>query len=212
MNTWIDHSSLHRFLSIALQYPTIRSLHFDTTATGGYSAPLQDCLKHIEQQWINLTETGADHTLRLLKPHVSLAIGKTYFAEIAKLRAWYVLWYNMQKRWNLPISTPDIAVQFDPTAYTNQVYTNLIRATTMAMSAVIGGCTSLTVLPFDQGQIDQHNHGPEFGKRIARNVQHLLKMESGMHLLADPAAGSYYVEDLTRQIADKAWQQALGVS
>ena len=63
----------------------------------------------------------------------------------------------------------------------------------------------LTVLPFDADRADQSQRDPAFGRRIARNVQHLLKMESGLDQFPDPAAGSYYVEQLTGKYAEMAW-------
>ena len=61
------------------------------------------------------------------------------------------------------------------------------------------------VLPFDADRADQSQRDPAFGRRIARNVQHLLKMESGLDQFPDPAAGSYYVEQLTGKYAEMAW-------
>ena len=79
---------------------------------------------------------------------------------------------------------------------------NLIQFTSQAMSAVIGGVDSLT-LPAS----DKQGEGGEsdFGKRLARNVQSIMQMESFMNKVVDPAAGSYYIEQLTDQIEDRAW-------
>ncbi len=74
----------------------------------------------------------------------------------------------------------------------------------MAMSAVLGGADRLAVRPFDAGT-DAPSRPAGFGRRMARNVQHLLKMESFFTELHDPAAGSYYVEKLTLQLAEAAW-------
>jgi methylmalonyl-CoA mutase len=77
----------------------------------------------------------------------------------------------------------------------------------MSMSAVLGGADRLTVLPYDAGREAQATYPQAFSRRMARNVQHLLKMESGFDQLADPAAGSYYIETLTRQLAERAWTE-----
>ena len=77
----------------------------------------------------------------------------------------------------------------------------------MAMSAVQGGVDRLTVLPYDAGREDKAEYPQAFGRRIARNVQQLLKLESGFDQVPDPAAGSYYIENLTRLFAEKAWAQ-----
>jgi methylmalonyl-CoA mutase len=64
----------------------------------------------------------------------------------------------------------------------------------------------LTVRPYDAGREEASVYGPVFSRRIARNVQHLLKLEAGFGSVADPAAGSYYVENLTRQMVMRAWE------
>lgn len=132
-------------------------------------------------------------------------IGKSYFVEIAKLRALQLLWLNVLKAWKLEPTLPVLDVHFSPSAYTDALYTNMISATTMAMSAVIGGANRLTVLPYDAGREDQAQYPRSFSRRIARNVQQLLQLESGFGALADPAAGSYYLEKLTNQLAEAAW-------
>ncbi len=137
----------------------------------------------------------------------SIPIGKSYFVEIARLRAFKLLWFNVLRAWNVPIQAPFIVARFEPDAYSDDLYANMIRATTMAMSAVQGGASRLTVLPYDAGREAQASYPQAFGRRIARNVQHLLKMESSLDEVADPAAGSYYIETLTRQIAEQAWAE-----
>jgi methylmalonyl-CoA mutase len=81
-------------------------------------------------------------------------------------------------------------------------YVNLLRTQTEAMSAVLGGTDSLTVLPFDV----VYEQPTEFAERIARNQQALLKEEANFDKIADPAAGSYYIEMLTSSIAEQAWK------
>lgn len=82
----------------------------------------------------------------------------------------------------------------------------MIKATTMAMSAILGGANQLVVKPYDEDREHLSNYPPQFARRIARNIQHLLKMESGFEQLLDPAAGSHYIEHATIQIADKSWE------
>ncbi len=139
--------------------------------------------------------------------HFHLPVGPGYFLEIAKIRAFKLLWLNVLQGWAAPLEYPYVSARFAPAAYTDDLYTNLVRATTLAMSAVVGGVDRLTVRPYADGREAQTTHPPAFGRRIARNVQHLLKMESGFDQPADPAAGSYYVENLTGQIAEKAWSR-----
>jgi methylmalonyl-CoA mutase len=135
----------------------------------------------------------------------SIPVGKSYFLEIAKIRAFRSLWLNVLKGWNAPLDYPVTEARFQPEAYTDELYSNMIRATTMAMSAVLGGAGRLTVLPYDAGREGQATYPQAFSRRIARNVQHLLKMESAFSEIPDPATGSYYIEKLTQQLAERAW-------
>lgn len=142
----------------------------------------------------------------------SVKIGTSYFLEMAQLRALNLVWLNVLKAWGAPPVSPALAASFRPDAYTDDLYTNMIRATTMSMSAVLGGAGRLTVLPYDAGREAMATYPQAFSRRIARNVQHLLKMESGLDQLADPAAGSYYIETLTRQLAEQMWGELRGAS
>jgi methylmalonyl-CoA mutase len=152
-----------------------------------------------------LTERGlsAEQAAGILQ--FSIPVGKSYFLEIAKIRAFRLLWLNILKAWDVPLDYPVTEARFQAESYTDELYSNMIRATTMAMSAVLGGADRLTVVPYDAGREEQAAYPQAFGRRIARNVQHLLKMESSFSEIPDPAAGSYYIEKLTQQLAERAW-------
>lgn len=132
--------------------------------------------------------------------------GSNYFMEIAKLRAARILWANIVKAYNpsndsitqmhIHTTTSD----WNKTIY--DPYVNMLRTTTEAMSSVIGGTDSLTVKSFDSA----YKKPDEFSDRIARNQQLLLKEESYLGKIVDPAAGSYYIENLTNSIAEHAWK------
>ena len=154
-----------------------------------------------------LTERGLSPAEAAATIQFSITIGKSYFLEIAKLRAFKLLWLNVLKAWGAPLNYPTVEARFQPEVYSDDLYTNMIRATTMAMSAVLGGADRLIVLPYDAGREAQATYSQTFSRRIARNVQHLLKMESFFHEIPDAAAGSYYIEKLTGQLAEKAWAE-----
>ena len=80
----------------------------------------------------------------------------------------------------------------------------MIKAATQTMAAAIGGADLIYVLPADY---QQKGESTSFSRRIARNVQHLLQMESHLDQVIDPAAGSYYIERLTRHLCEEAWQE-----
>jgi methylmalonyl-CoA mutase len=134
-----------------------------------------------------------------------LSIGNSYFPEIARLRALRLLWANVLQGWGLPgpVAIPPVEVHVAPGALVEDTYLNMIRLTTQAMSAVIGGCDLLFLPPADLHAAEKR---PSLTRRIARNVQHLLKMESHFDAVADPAGGSYYIEKLTEEIAERAWK------
>ena len=152
-----------------------------------------------------LAERGLSASAIAESLQFSVPVGKSYFLEIAKIRAFKILWLNVLRGWDAPLNYPVVEAHFQPEAYTDEIYTNMIRATTMAMSAVLGGAERLTVLPYDAGRESHASYPPEFGRRIARNVQHLLKMESFFHELPEPTAGSFYIETLTNELAKRAW-------
>ena len=86
-------------------------------------------------------------------------------------------------------------------------YVNMLRTQTESMSAILGGTDSLTVEPFDIA----FRKPDEFSERIARNQQLILKEEAYFDKVADPSAGSYYIETLTNLIADNAWKLFLEI-
>jgi methylmalonyl-CoA mutase len=125
------------------------------------------------------------------------------FPTIAKLRAARRLWARVLELSGAPgvpqrqhvVTSRPMYSKYDP-------YVNMLRATVAAFAAGVGGADAITVLPFDSplGQPDA------FGRRIARNVSHLLIDESHVHEVADPAGGSYAVERLTDDLAVAAWE------
>ncbi len=131
--------------------------------------------------------------------HFQLALDTSYFPAMAKIRALRLLWANVLQAYGIPLQAARISCIFNPSTYVEDPNTNLIRATTLAMSAVIGSTDILVVRPTER-------EDEQFARRLARNLQHILKMESYLDRVIDPGAGSYYIESLTRQLAAAAWQ------
>ena len=135
-----------------------------------------------------------------------MAVSSNYFMEIAKLRAARMLWatimqaYNPTRGCSSKMKIHAVTSEWNQTAYDTSV--NMLRGTTEAMSATIGGVHSLEVLPFDA----VYGESTDFSYRIARNVQLLLKHESHFDNVVDPSGGSYYIENLTQSIAEQAWK------
>ncbi len=126
------------------------------------------------------------------------AAGPAYFIEIAKFRAARLLWANVLAAFGVkdPAACPMHIAAVTPRRNKSVCdrYTNLLRVTTEALSAVVGGCDSLTVEPFG------------FDPHFAENVQRILKEEAHLDKVADPAGGSYYIESLTAALAREAWK------
>jgi methylmalonyl-CoA mutase len=145
------------------------------------------------------------------KMKFNFSVSANYFLEIAKLRAARLLWAQIVKAYG-PSSDCSCKMtihaetgSWNKTVY--DAYVNMLRTQTEAMSASLGGADSITVLPFNAA----YEESNEFSDRIARNQQLLLKEESHFSKIADPAAGSYYIEELTASIADQAWKLFLEV-
>lgn len=161
-----------------------------------------------------LTEQGLTVEQLAAKTWMSVSVGTSYFVEIAKLRAFRVLWTRTATAYGLS-EVPALMLHAQTSSFyesTATPYTNLLRATTEAMSAVIGGCDVLTVRPYnalfeEPADSEQQSHAD----RIARNVSLLLREESYLGNVADPSAGSYYVETLTHQLVQSAWNLFLQV-
>jgi methylmalonyl-CoA mutase len=176
-----------------------------------------------------LTEAGLDAGVAARKIKFSFGVGGNYFMELAKLRAGRMLWAQIVKAYNPTCNCEKgccddkgcckdsvcecagiMNVHSETSAWNKTVYdpyVNMLRTQTEAMSAALGGTDSLTVLPFHS----IYETPTDFSERIARNQQILLKEESYFDKIADPAAGSYYIETLTASIAEEAWKLFLEV-
>lgn len=201
-----------RYLADLLQFASESFPHFTVVSIQSEpgNSPVAEIVSMLRRGNLyleKLSERGVTPDRAAAHMQFDLPVGKSYFYEIAKMRAFKLLWLHILKVWNAPLTLPATAVHFNKDAYTDDLYTNMIRATTMAMSAVLGGADRLTVLPYDAGREASAQYPPAFGRRIARNVQHLLQLESGLGDIPDPAAGSYYIETLTRQLAEAAWKE-----
>ncbi|MFI3304188.1 MAG: methylmalonyl-CoA mutase family protein [Rikenellaceae bacterium] len=160
---------------------------------------------------------GHDYIVRLMEEGVGIntishnlrfefGVSSNYFMEIAKFRAARLLWATIVKMYGPKESCAAkmrihaVTSAWNQTAY--DPYVNMLRGTTEAMSASLAGVESLEVLPFNHS----YEKADAFSKRIARNVELLLKHESHFDQVVDPAGGSYYIETLTNSIATEAWK------
>jgi methylmalonyl-CoA mutase len=135
------------------------------------------------------------------------AVGPQFFLEIAKFRAFRPLWARVLEAFGAPAHLAAQTAVHAATARWNKTmldpHVNMLRATTEALSAVLGGCDSLHIGPFDETAGTSN----EFSRRIACNVHTLLAEEFGFTQTADPGGGSWYLESLTDELARRAWVQ-----
>ena len=157
-----------------------------------------DTIAEMDARGINADRTAAGLGFRF-------AIGANFFFQIAKLRAFRLLWARVVEGFG---GTPEAArthitartSRWNKTVY--DPYVNILRATTEAASAVMGGADSLVIASFDQC----YRVPDEASRRLARNTQLLLRHEAMLGRVADPGAGAYFIEVLTDSLASEAWK------
>ncbi|KAA6434165.1 hypothetical protein FEM33_23085 [Dyadobacter flavalbus] len=152
-----------------------------------------------------LTDAGVSAQKVFENLYFSVPAGTHYLTEIAKFRALRYLFFKIGRAYRVPDQQCRAFVHATTSSFyyaEKSTHNNIIRATSEAMSAVTGGCDALTTLPFDfcSGQLN------EFPDRIARNVSNILAHESLLNQVADPASGSYLLENMTLSLADAAWE------
>ena len=135
---------------------------------------------------------------------LNVSINSDYFVNIAKFRAIRELMLQLYDQWaidktNLPWINGITGIR---NISKNDRHNNLLRQTTEAMSAVLGGANSILVSPYSAVT----NSEIELSERLSRNIQLVLKDEAYFDKVIDPGAGSYYIEHLTDQLIDKSWK------
>lgn len=133
----------------------------------------------------------------------SMSVGSNYFMEIAKFRAFRMLWSKIAAQYGVKDDLT-IFIHANGSIWNKSLYdpnVNMLRSTTEGMAAVIGGVNSLSLQSYDL----VFKNDDDFSRRISRNIQLILKHESYFDKIVDPAAGSYYIESLTDELAQKAW-------
>lgn len=136
----------------------------------------------------------------------SLALGPHFFLEIAKLRAARLLWHQALAACGMPPQARALRLHAR-TGRANKSaldpHVNMLRATTEALAGVLGGADSLCVAPFDEPL----RAADEFSRRLARNLQMIIRDEARMGTLADPGGGAWYLERTTADLAVAAWSR-----
>lgn len=134
---------------------------------------------------------------------MNLAIGRNYLVEIAKFRSMRLLWAKMTEAYN---SNSPLHIYAETGLRNKTIYdpnVNMLRTTTEALSAMVGGVDEVCVYPYDI----TFRESTSLAKRVARNQSLVMQYEAFATKVADPAAGSYALESLTQQLCAKAWRK-----
>ena len=203
-----------RIIADIIEYTAKEMPRFNSISISGYH--MQEAGSTLVQELAFTLADGREYVRAALKKGLNVddfagrlsfffAIGMNFFMEAAKLRAARLLWtrimeeFEPKKASSLMLrthcQTSGVSLQEqDP-------YNNVIRTAYEAMSAALGGTQSLHTNALDEAIALP----TEFSARIARNTQLILQHETGITNVVDPLAGSYYVESLTHDLAEKAW-------
>jgi methylmalonyl-CoA mutase len=153
-----------------------------------------------------LTAAGLSVSAAARQIGFEFSVGRDFFVEIAKLRAARRTWARAVASCGGDESAQAMVIRARTSFRTKtqrDPWVNLLRATAESFSAAAGGADVVTTSSFDEalGESD------EFARRMARNTQHLLRHESSVHRVVDPAGGSYYVESITEELAQHGWRK-----
>ncbi len=193
-----DFKIIEDILTVAKQYGTTKILTIDASLYQNAGAnnvqQLAYALAH-SNEYLNRfdSESVGEVTFRI-------AVGGSYFFEIAKIRALRRLWEILAPEYKVSTNCHILVI---PSRRNKTIYgynANLLRSTSECMSAILGGADSVCNLSYDA----IYHKDNEFAERVARNQLLILKEESYFEGMGHPADGSYYIESLTHQLADKA--------
>jgi len=197
-------------LEVSREYPKVRALAVDTgayaeagaTAAWELAIALSTALEYLRAA----DAAGLDPADAAAQIEFTLAVGPDQFLETSKFRAMRRLWARVLEECGVPAEdrhSSTYARTSDRMITWVDPWVNMLRVTTATFAAGTGGADGVTVTPFDS-EIGQPGG---IGRRIARNTQIVLQDESSLGRIADPAAGSWYVESLTDDVARAAWQR-----
>ncbi|MBU8916355.1 methylmalonyl-CoA mutase subunit beta [Bacillus sp. FJAT-29953] len=190
------------------KFPDLRTVLVDTTSyhNGGANAVQELGIAAATGVYYlqELLDNGMNIEKALSKMIFQFSIGSNFFMELSKLRAARVLWMRIAELYGAEAEARGMQIAATTSSFTKTVFdhhVNILRSANEAFAAVLGGAQYLHVDPFNELT------GPtSFSERIARNIQLILKEEAHLQKVVDPAGGSWYVETLTNQLAESAWE------
>lgn len=189
-------------LNLFKQYPQIPTLSVDGSLYQQAGATMVQQLAYAMAHMVEYFQNAQPAETQISQQVIfKLSVGSHYFFEIAKLRALRILFSALVKEFSISATCHIIAT---PSTRNKTVYdynVNMLRTTTESMSAILGGADTVCNLAYDA----VYHKSNEFGERIARNQLLILKAESYFDSVSNPADGSYYIETITKELAEKAF-------
>ncbi|MDB2338357.1 methylmalonyl-CoA mutase, partial [Amylibacter sp.] len=204
-----------RIVSDIIEYTAIKMPKFNSISISGYH--MQEAGSTLAQELAYTLADGMEYVRAALNKGLDIdifagrlsfffCIGMNMFMEAAKLRAARQMWAKIMTDFGAKSDRSKMLrthCQTSGVSLTEQdPYNNVIRTTIEALAATLGGTQSLHTNSFDEAIALP----TEQSARIARNTQLILQHESGITDVVDPLGGSYYIEALTKDLADKAWE------
>lgn len=192
------------------QFPNFKLLEIDSTYIENEGASITEQVGYLIAQAhesLNiLLDGGFDLECAANLLHFKINLGTSYFSELAKIRSIRSIWAKILMDYGIAEEKVDECIYINSNVSFLQhsqmdENNNLLRSTTIAMSALLGGTNSLSLLPYDFSKYKETVKS----LRLARNIQNLLIEESYLAFVNDPSKGSYSIEKLTEEICEKAW-------
>ena len=202
-----------RIVADIIQYTSDNMPKFNSISISGYH--MQEAGANLVQELAYTLADGREYVRAAIARGMDVdkfagrlsfffAIGMNFFMEAAKLRAARLLWSRIMEDFGASDRSRMLRTHCQTSGVSLQEqdpYNNVVRTAYEAMSAVLGGTQSLHTNALDEAIALP----TDFSARIARNTQLILQEETGVTNVVDPLAGSYYVESLTNELAEKAW-------
>ncbi|MFS0781016.1 methylmalonyl-CoA mutase family protein [Bacillus sp. 1P06AnD] len=194
----------------AITLPNMRTVLIDTSIVhnaGGHAVQELAVGLAAASEYIHLAkQNGLDAGFIAKHSLFTFSIDSIFFTNIAKLRAARRLWACLGKDLEEDPELFKMNIHCETSLFTSAVYdpyVNILRNANQALAAVLGGAQSLEVGRYNQAAGDKNT---AFSERLARNIHLLLKEETSIDKVIDPGGGSYYIEQLTSDLAEKAWE------
>lgn len=197
------------FARYSTQLPGFKLLVVEAVASETLTEQTAQQLAKAQRLVQRLVDAG--HQPETVLPHIrfEIAVGTDHFWEIARIRALRALWMVVCQQYATGYTAPaHIHATNQKVLPEKDGYYEMIRQTTQALSAVLGGVDGLGIV----AHVATPDRSAAFQARIARNIQLILQHESHLDNIADPAAGSWYLETITQQLAQQAWQRFVALT